>query len=361
MCRISISGYYGFNNVGDEAILVSIIESLKKSVDDVDITVLSANPNMTSKKHEVRAVDRKSIKGIFKAIKECDLFISGGGSLLQDVTSRRSIIYYLVVLLIALVYRKKILIYSQGIGPINETFNRIFTKIVLNKCDVITIRDNKSKTELLDMGITKPPMYVSADPVIGLSKVGLNFGQSILGNEKKVIGFAMRGWKNNKEFNEKICKVADKVVSELGYHVAFIPFHYGEDMKIMEYMKKHMKNNALFIDKRYEINEMLSIIGACDLLVGVRLHSLIFAAVMNTPMVAISYDPKINSFMESINHDTSTNVKKLDEDKLLKDIENKINSLEKEKNYLKDQVDNIKEKLKINNLIVQKLIKGEKI
>ncbi|PAB58759.1 polysaccharide pyruvyl transferase CsaB [Anaeromicrobium sediminis] len=365
MCRITISGYYGFNNIGDEAILVSMINSLKKRIDKVQVTVLSANPHMTSEKHGVSAVDRKSLKGVLDAIKDCDLFISGGGSLLQDVTSRRSIIYYLVIMFMSLILRKKILIYSQGIGPISTTSNRIFTKFILNRVEAITVRDEKSKKELIDMGVSEPPIFVTADPVIGLDKVCLDFGEKIIKEEKrnnnKIIGFAMRGWRDNVEFNNKICKVADRIIKELGYEVAFIPFHYGEDIKIMDYIENNMEKDAIFIRKRYEIHEMLSIIGNFQLLVGVRLHSLIFAAVMNTPIIGISYDPKINSFMESINLDTCGTVKDLDEEALFLDIRSKLDNLDEEKSDLYNNVEKIKDDLKINDEVVQKLIKGEKI
>ncbi|MDR0424568.1 MAG: polysaccharide pyruvyl transferase family protein, partial [Clostridiales Family XIII bacterium] len=85
--RILISGYYGFNNIGDESILTAVVDSLRAKLPDIEITVLSQNPANTSEKHSVRAADRKSPAAIMGAVRRCDLLISGGGSLLQDVTS----------------------------------------------------------------------------------------------------------------------------------------------------------------------------------------------------------------------------------------------------------------------------------
>ena len=88
MVRILISGYYGFNNIGDESILQAVVDNLRGKLSDIEVTVLSQNPDFTAQKYEVHSVNRKSVKDIVKAIKNCDLLISGGGSLLQDVTSK---------------------------------------------------------------------------------------------------------------------------------------------------------------------------------------------------------------------------------------------------------------------------------
>ena len=121
MYRILISGYYGFNNIGDESILKAVVESLRMDIDDVEITVLSQNPTDTAERFSVTAVDRRSFKAIIPAIHNCDLLISGGGSLLQDVTSRKSILYYLLIMQFARIMRKPFFIYSylrRGSGPV---------------------------------------------------------------------------------------------------------------------------------------------------------------------------------------------------------------------------------------------------
>ena len=109
MYKILISGYYGFNNIGDESVLRTVIDSLRNSMEDIDITILSHNPKDTSEKYAVHAQPRMSLLKIIKAVKNCDMLISGGGSLLQDVTSRISILYYLFIIRLALLFGKKFL------------------------------------------------------------------------------------------------------------------------------------------------------------------------------------------------------------------------------------------------------------
>ena len=68
MNKIVISGYYGFNNIGDESILTAIISNIRENIDNIDITVLSKDPELTSKKHKVDAINRKSMLTIIKEI-----------------------------------------------------------------------------------------------------------------------------------------------------------------------------------------------------------------------------------------------------------------------------------------------------
>ena len=118
MYNILISGYYGFNNIGDESILRTVIDNLREKLPDVDITVLSQSPAQTSEKYGVKAARRMSLWDILRSVWRCDLLLSGGGSLLQDATSGRSILYYLFILRLAQLLHKQTFIYSQGIGRI---------------------------------------------------------------------------------------------------------------------------------------------------------------------------------------------------------------------------------------------------
>ncbi len=159
--KILISGYYGFDNSGDDAILKAIVKDIKRiGGEDVRIIALSNNPSCTEEIYGIEAVNRFGIKGVVKAIKDCDLFISGGGSLLQDVTSTRSLLYYITLMKLAKLYKKPVMVYANGIGPINRSINRVLTRNILNKVDLITLRDEDSKIFLEELGVKKMKMYM---------------------------------------------------------------------------------------------------------------------------------------------------------------------------------------------------------
>lgn len=312
MYRILISGYYGFNNIGDESILTAVIGSLREKLPEVEITVLSQNPQSTAAKHGVKSCDRKSIPAIIKAVKNCDLLISGGGSLLQDVTSRKSILYYLFIMRLARMMGKKFFIYSQGIGPIVSEFNERLTLKVLRHASGIVVRDVQSKNLLVRIGLPAEKVVVTADPVLRIKPVDKELGRKVLEEEglvhsceRPLVGMAIKERNLDSGFLEEICISAERLIRERNCNILLIPFHYNEDMVTIEYVEGYLKGkglseNVCAIKHKYLTDEMMSIIGNVDLLVGVRLHALIHAAIMSVPMIGISYDPKINSFLRSV-------------------------------------------------------------
>ena len=92
---VVICGAYGHGNAGDEAILEAIIASLRELDANLPITVLSRTPEQTAKRHGVQAVHSFDLKGMKRALSGARVYLNGGGSLIQDVTSRRSLWYYL--------------------------------------------------------------------------------------------------------------------------------------------------------------------------------------------------------------------------------------------------------------------------
>lgn len=151
--RVCISGYYGFDNFGDELILKVLVENIKSFTFAPEITVFSANPEKTAFKLKVNSVPSFNLFSVIKTIMKTNCLISGGGSLLQDVTSSKSLIYYLGIIILAQLFRKKTIIFAQGIGPIRNKHLENLTKFVLKRANLITVRDNKSLNLLAEWGI----------------------------------------------------------------------------------------------------------------------------------------------------------------------------------------------------------------
>lgn len=168
MKRVCISGYFGFDNIGDEAVLEAMIRSLRAAVNDIEIIVLSDNPEATAAAHGVTAYDRWRWAELRRAIKSADLLISGGGSLFQDTTGIRSLLYYLHVIKMALRRKKPVIIYAQGIGPIKSAWGRRRTVSVLRKAKRITVRDEDSADLLKAWGFRRGRVKITADPVLNI-------------------------------------------------------------------------------------------------------------------------------------------------------------------------------------------------
>ena len=209
MKKIVISGYYGFGNSGDEAILKSIVRDFREIDPNIDITALSNNPDKTSKEYNINAINRLNVMKIAQAVKNCDLVISGGGSLLQDMTSTRSLLYYLSIIKIGLMFNKKIMLYANGIGPINSPVNIKRVKKVIDNVDLITLREPESFNELSRMGISKPRIIVTADPVlttepVSKDKVDEIFKIENISENGEYIGVNIRNWKHSNDLESQL-------------------------------------------------------------------------------------------------------------------------------------------------------------
>ena len=297
--RVVLSGYYGFDNVGDEAILYAIIHSLREYHPRIEIIVLSHKPEKTAETYRVKAISRWSLKEVRAAIKSSDGLISGGGSLLQDETGRKSIPYYAGVMKIAQQLKKPVFVYAQGMGPINSKLNQMIVKHVLNSVKLLTVRDEQSKQLLEKIGVTSG-IHLVPDPVMGL-EAG-NFQSSWLRQQdfrNKVISVSVRDWINEEYTFREIAQGLDELVNK-GVEIVFVPMHGKHDFKTSQRVQGLMKTKAHIAPYDSTIQEKMAIIKESDVLFGMRLHALIFAAVSHTPFVALSYDPKIDSFADIV-------------------------------------------------------------
>ncbi|MGM0501210.1 MAG: polysaccharide pyruvyl transferase CsaB [Bacillota bacterium] len=330
MKRVLISGYYGFNNAGDEAILAALIVELKKRFAGIEITVLSANPQFTTKAHQVAAVKRTDLRAIKAQLNKSDLLISGGGSLLQDVTGNKTIAYYLGIIVVAKLMRVPVFFCGQGVGPVNNLINQKLIAVVLNRIDLITVRDKDSKKLLQDLGV-KEQIKVTADLVFNLKAAAEKKVQKILEQEQVELSehtmvVSVRGWEDN-SYVEGVAAVVDKLIAEQGVEVILLPLKYPADHKITNKLEELLANDVQVISGNYKPEELIGVIARCDLMLGVRLHSLVFAAVAGVPVAGISYDSKVDSFLAQLGLEAVTAIDNFNQavvyDKLLKIWQNR--------------------------------------
>ncbi|WP_058003520.1 polysaccharide pyruvyl transferase CsaB [Heyndrickxia sp. FSL K6-6286] len=342
--QVVISGYYGFNNVGDEAILFSIIQALRLQDPSIKITVLSNNPDSTAKLYDVEAVNRWKLKEIINALKSADGLISGGGSLLQDETGFRSVPYYSGIMKIAQWLHKPVFVYSQGMGPFNKSYSKWIVKSALNKAKQITVRDEESKELLRSIGISKE-ISIVPDPVMGLS-IGQvkNTWLQERSFPESLICVSVRDWPTENHYKEKIALALDRCV-ENGVGVLFIPMHGKHDDLASQEVAGLMKQESSIYPYDASIEEKIDMIGKSDLLFGMRLHSLIFAAITYTPFIALSYDPKIDAFASRVKQPVLGHVKDTgwDDETVFTEMERMLEQRNNERKKLIEIVEPLKE------------------
>lgn len=349
--KIVISGYYGFRNSGDEAVLKSILTALEEQSQrtsiEVEPIVLSGDPEWTQQTYGVRAVHRMKLGEVRRAIKESDGLISGGGSLLQDATGWKSIPYYLGILKLAQNMKKPTFIYAQGVGPVHRKIFHPMIRGVFKHCEYISVRDEDSAKLIQSYGIQWNDVKVVPDPVMGLplpdeSKVkkaaaygGGSARRTTPRQEEEelpVIGVSVRFWDKERRELDAIAEGLKKLAEQRKVHIRLLPFHLPADEEASAYVKKkigHLNGTGSKVStcsQQTDPQMMLLEVSRCKLLLGMRLHSLIYAASQRVPLAGVSYDPKIDAFLQRLHSEPVGSTDSLEADKLLATLNDMLDS-----------------------------------
>lgn len=339
--HVIISGYFGFDNEGDEAILQSIIDELRLIDPAIKLTVLSHNPDQTKEKYGVDAVNRWKIQHVIKVLKKSNGLISGGGSLLQDKTGMKSIPYYTGIIHLAKLFNKPVFVYAQGMGPINHTFSQALTRLALNRQLKLTVRDEGSKQLLEQIGVTSPITEVP-DAVFGLKQA---LEPSAWLDElqlQQFIAVSVRAWPNTNAFFDQLSSVLDHLY-QAGYAIVFIPMHGVKDEDQAKALAKTMTAPVCHVPTHTSLNEKLAILSKADVLLGMRLHALIFSSIVDTPFGAFSYDPKIDALAKKIKQPILTSVEDHNQQDLLSKTLHFIERKDHYKSLLSTEVKQLKQ------------------
>ncbi|TDF93522.1 polysaccharide pyruvyl transferase CsaB [Paenibacillus piri] len=318
--RIVVSGYYGFDNSGDEAVLQSILLALEEQGKAQGIrfvpVVLSINPAKTHMTYGVEAVHRMKLGELIRAIRGADGLISGGGSLLQDATGVKTIPYYLAVIKIAQWLGKPTFIYSQGIGPVHRGLFFGWIRASFNRSDFVSVRDLESKQLLQRMNVSHD-IVVVPDPVMGmpLADGAYRAEELQLDSKASIIGVSLRFWNQDRSELQAVSDALKLILEKSDAHIRFLPFHLPSDAAASEYVIDLLGNTYR---ERISIaahvthpQHMLAEVSRCRLLIGMRLHSLIYAASQQVPMIGISYDPKIDQFLNRLQMSAAADTKSI--------------------------------------------------
>ena len=357
---VMISGYFGFGNCGDEAILMAMIQEFSKATSKDKIVVLSEDPKKTKLLYQVDAIYRLNPILIISRMKKSSVFISGGGGLLQDVSGKGfSILYYLSLIFLANLLNIPSVIYGQGIGPVQKNINKKLLKWVLNRVNLIMVRDKQSRIFLEKLGVKKnKPIIVNADtafllkekevPKSILDKYRLDYSQ---GTAVKGMNIAMV-IRNCKEvgidYKSKIIKyagISDYLIEKYQANLFFIPFQVQTDLPLIKDIIKKMKFSTVkCIEEEMYPDEILSFISNFSLMIGMRLHSIIFATIANKPFIAIDYDPKVKYYVHSLElPELLINLNQL----TVKNVDNKLKYIEANREMIQSNLKLKKEQFEL--------------
>lgn len=358
-----LCGAYGRGNAGDEAILRAILTQLREIDRDMPFQVMSRNPEQTRLKERVGSYYIFNVPAFLKSLRKARLFVNGGGSLIQDVTSSRSLYFYLFTLWAARRFGCRIVMYGCGIGPISKPRNRWIAGKVLNAtADIITLRDSVSLELLREMGVSRPEIILAADPAVNLKHAGSEgvrdaFARERIPSDIPKIGFCLRAWETFTR-PEEVAKAAEYAWNTYGLTPIFLPIEMPKDMPVGEKVSMMLSVPHYVCRQNHPVEDLIGMLGSMKLVLGMRLHSLIFATAGGAPVIGISYDVKVDSFIKDIGSTACVSLTGLRAEVLCRHIDA---MMEQEKEQLGNAVrKRLQEMERANGLAAAKLLAQER-
>jgi len=325
---IGLMGAYGVPNLGDEAVLEVILGWLKLKFPDSQIIVFSYDPLYTKRIMGVNAVkllsDRKELDSIYKRL---DYLLLGGGGLIYDYGGLGTPIPWFKRIWLAHIRKIPLISVGLGVGPLSSKLAQFLTGLLFRKFRLITVRDHESERLLINCRIPKNKVFVMGDPALILPSKKLRRGIEDLiykrdnlswENNTKKICISIRPWFKKvdpcrgEEKEALFIKVLATLIKQIldnniADEVILLPMqhkHTDSDIQLIFPLERelslHYRGQIKRLGPVYSPQEIKAILSEVNLLIGMRLHSLILAASAYTPVIGISYDPKVKAFLEMI-------------------------------------------------------------
>ena len=297
-------------NSGDEAILDAIVAELRSVDRLMPITVMSRDPAGAAARVDCAAVHTFNFPGFMHAMRRSALYVNGGGSLIQDVTSRRSLWYYLFTLRSAKRLGCKVMMYGCGIGPVTRPGGVKRTRKTLNSCvDAITLREPDSIEELHRFGVTQPEIILASDPALTLpaapaEQVDAALREAGAEPEGKYLCFALRHWQGFEEKAPVFAAAAEYAYGKYGLVPLYLPINHRDDVEAAALVAaKLVDTPSVALQGPLSSALAIGLMSRMQVVVSMRLHGLIFAAGQGVPLVGVSYDPKVTAFLRCVDAD----------------------------------------------------------
>lgn len=300
--RALFSGYYGFGNLGDEALLEVIVERTRRRFPSARLEVLSASPHTTATRYGIDAVPRWDWRAIRSAIGRADVVISGGGGLLQDATSFRSLLYYAAILREAIRARRKTMVFAQSVGPL-DFWGRLIVAQFCKGLDRATVRDERSR-RLMQSLVPKTPVERTSDPVFlyDLPHEHVDLSEEGLGPESGAYAVvSVRKIPSLRDVAPVIARAVDGLAARHGVRTAFLPLGGAGDAAVSTDVIRACASSPVLLPE-CSLEKAAAVVRGARIVIGMRLHALILAARYAVPFLAVAYDPKVTALCEDLQY-----------------------------------------------------------
>jgi len=293
-----------------------------------------------------------------------------------DWTSFAGNFFALLNVLYATITDKPVVVSSATIGPYDNRILRQAAKWILNKSDLITLREEYSLGYLHNIGVDKPKIWLTADlaflmeppntkrVISRLKDIGVSIG------DKSLIGIVPTAMFHSllpeSKYIQLMAELSSYMLKNFNTNIIYLSNTY-QDVVISEkiYNIIDNKKNTWIIPFEFSASDTKGFIGICDLFICSRFHALVASTSLGVPslgMVAYSR----NKFHGIIGKMMAQDEYLLDVDEgfeynsFLSTLESKASTLLKNKvkisSELKEQSKIIQEKALLNGRLIKELL-----
>jgi len=318
-----VAGYFGYANAGDEAILATMLRDLRAQRPGVQCVVVSGDPEQTAGAYGVWAIAAHDIGGIVDAVQGADGGVLGGGGLFHDywgcptesllTREHGKIPFFAAFPLLAGLTGRPCMIYGVGVGPLLTAEGGRLTRGAFEQASVATVRDEESLAVLRELGMDAGAVQVTADPAFGV-RVDTAAGRKVLSDlgvdpGRPAVAVCVRSWTIGVAAGwvEGVAAGLEGFAAQTGATLVFVPFHRlpyetTDDVGAAERVMARMRpgTRVALVGSALAPEVLAGVVGACDLVVGMRLHAVIFGALGSVPVVGLVYDAKVASLLRRL-------------------------------------------------------------
>lgn len=314
--RVVICGYYGFENLGDEAILDVLLQRIRAEQANAEIVVLAGSVDNIRRDHQVSAIHWQDIERIRAAVFSADHVIVGGGGLFEDLfmtpptslltATHGGLTYYGGIALLAQAAGVRTTIESIGVGPLRDEASRELAGAILAGSNAIRVRDPSSANLVAEIAPAVAAEVV-LDPAWSLQPSPRLVGAEIIRGEalaeisgiddpaRRPLAVSVRHWQGFRP--TELVRALRAITDRDPRPILFIPFSRGprpaeSDFRASLELVAALPNAAV-LGGRYTAAEIASVLGECELTIAMRLHASILSLRAGTPAVGLAYHPKV--------------------------------------------------------------------
>ena len=367
MFRVGISGSYGGLNLGDEAILGSIVAELRASL-PVEITVFSRDVEDTRRRHRVEHVQpvRQLTRNEARAVVEpLDVFVLGGGGILYD----DDVETYLREVILAHEAGVPVMVYAISAGPLMRKTNRDLVREALNHAAVITVRDRQGRRLLEEVGVEKE-LRLTADPALllkpeplprgALRREGLDHGRRLVGASIREPGPAAPDIDID-HCHSLFANAADFIADRLDADIVFVPLerqHVDMQHSYAVLSRMQLVQRATLLKGEYTPGQLLTLMGQFELAIGMRLHFLMFAAIQGVPFVPLPYASKVTGFLQDLGFETPP-LHHVNTGRLLANVDRSWDRRDVLRTHIQERLPALQERARENNRLLVALLRAD--